>query len=129
MIIFKLSAGDRNPPIRRYINSWETGLPLDFPGSRVYFSMVNSNGVRVVDRAAGVMGVDSRGRHRIVTYQWAAGDTETPGNYRGQFRVFPASGRPFSVPPGNEYMRITIGKRLVAVSTTTSTTTTTTTTT
>jgi len=123
----ELSKGDWNPPIQRRIISARTRLPLNFPGATVYFSMFDVNGVRIVDRQLGSIVSDSDGRYCIVRYQWATGDTDTVGFMRGQFRVVPASGRPFSVPGGNKFLPIIIGRNIV-LSLTTSTTTTTTTT-
>lgn len=121
----ELNKKNLNPPVQRRIISAITREPLGFPGATVYFSMMDKNGVRIIDRKLGTIAANSSGVYCIVRYQWATGDTDTVGYMRGQFLVIPTSGLPFNVPAGNRFIPIVIGRN-IAIMLTTSTTTTTT---
>lgn len=75
---------------------------VDVTGATVRFTM-KKNGVAKVSESSVTLTTPASG---IVTYSWAAGDTDTPGDYEGEFEVtfsgglietYPNSDTPFKI--------------------------------
>ena len=71
------------------------GAVIDLTGASVQFHMTRGSTVKV--NAAAVITNATGG---IVEYRWAAGNTDTPGHYKGEFQVTLSDGTIISVPTG-----------------------------
>jgi hypothetical protein len=93
-----LNAGDLFPALTARLEKQneETGKweALDLTGAtaiKVYMAADRTE----VEGTCTVVGEAEGGE---VTYEWAAGDTDVPETYRGQFRLTLANGKPQRVP-------------------------------
>lgn len=75
----------------------ENGVVVDLTGASVKFSMRKARDPTSIKIDA-VNGVLVSGTLGKISYVWAAGNTDTPGTYEGEFRVTPAAGDAFRVP-------------------------------
>lgn len=93
MADFSLKSHDRLPSIQATLSSG--GSPLDLTGAAVSFIMAPvKGGVPKVNAAATVVTAGSG----VVRYDWAAGDTDTPGSYQAEWQITWSDGRKQTVP-------------------------------
>lgn len=82
--VFTIGKNDRLPKLRRTLT--EGSVAVDVSTATLTFSMknVNTNALKIDDASAArvTTGVDG-----LVEYSWAAGDTDTPGTYIGEFQA------------------------------------------
>jgi hypothetical protein len=110
---FYIKQGDTSPALEAVLVD-EDGDPVDLTGSTCRFRMMQygrdelaiDNGVELIDPEAGE-----------VAYQWTAADTETPGDFRGEFAVDHdgETGDSFDADetfPNVEYLSIKIEERI-----------------
>lgn len=89
---FAIRAGDRFPSIQATLSQEQTAV--DLTGATVALRWRPREGVTVVEKAASV--VDAAAG--VVKYDWAAGDTDTPGEYLAVFRVTFPNGKRATFP-------------------------------
>lgn len=96
--------GDLEPGVKGQLIP-PTGFTLDLDGASVAFSLREEHSGQVIieDAEAEILSVEDK----IVYYAWEAGDTDTAGDYEGEFKVTLASGRPITFPSGR-FVRILI---------------------
>jgi hypothetical protein len=82
---FEIPAGDRLPELEVQLRNADGPVPV--VGATVAFTM--TSGARTVTGPATLTDAATG----VVSYPWAAGDTDTPGEYRASFRVTFADGR------------------------------------
>jgi len=87
--LFKIKQGDLRPYLKaqlvRLDLDGEVDEPQDLTGATVVFTMKNkvTNEVKIQEAGATVLTpLDG-----MVQYEWQDGDTDTPGNYRGEFEA------------------------------------------
>ena len=97
-----IKKGDRYPLLTATLQT-EDGTAIDLTGGSVVFRMSTQHGKNLVNTAATVVTAASG----IVRYDWAAGDTDVVGKFRGEFVATLASGRAVTV-PNFEYIDIRI---------------------
>lgn len=102
MADFYIKAGDRWPYLEATLTDAD-GAAVSLAGATVKFVMATVGGtakinadVTVVNAAAGT-----------VRYAWAAGDTTTPGTYRGEFVVTLSTSLEVTF-PSDDYLTIEI---------------------
>lgn len=90
-VVFKIKQGDRRPYLEvqlvRLDESGEVEGPQDLTGATdIVFTMRNkSTGITKIDRGTDVTTLDAvEGQ---VRYEWQDGDTDTIGNFLGEFEV------------------------------------------
>ena len=104
MADFEIKANDRLPIIEAVLGFGapavqadldDLATALDDPATRVSFIMrKQGDPAPKIDKLAEV--VDAAARR--VRYQWAAGDTDTPGSYQAEWEVIYPSGKPQTFP-------------------------------
>lgn len=102
---YDVKRGDTHPPIRATLKD-ENG-PAPLTGAAVTFFMKQVEGRKYVSGTGTIVDA-SAGK---VEYQWVAGDTNTPGIYRGEFEVRFAPGtvsETVETFPSGEYLEIRI---------------------
>ena len=107
--VFNIKAGDRLPILEIHLVDCD-GNPMDLtPYSTVKLIVAKCvGGRRVVDLA--LMAKSLPETDGIVTYQWAAGDTDEPGDYNLEVRLTNGT-RETSLPAGG-YGKVKISPRL-----------------
>lgn len=102
---FQIKRNDRDPSIAYEL----TPKTVDLTGATVVFNMKDSSGSVKVNRGVGSI-VTATGTP-TVKYDWAPGDTDTAGDFSGEFEVTYASGLPGTFPNGeDEFIPIVIGE-------------------
>lgn len=81
MATFQLKPGDRKYAIKYQLSDYSSGSGL-LTGGSVKFQMMDASGTTVIDAAGTILDDDG-----IVAYEWGAGDTDTEGTYRAEFKV------------------------------------------
>jgi len=81
MSTFQMKPGDRKYALQYKLSDYAEGGGL-LTGASVQFQMMDMNGATVVDAAGVVLDADG-----IVAYEWAEGDSDTPGTYRAEFKI------------------------------------------
>ena len=97
-----IKKGDRYPLLTATLQL-EDGTALDLTAGTVIFRMSTQHGKNLVNSAAVVVTAASG----LVRYEWAAGDTDVEGKFRGEFVATLASGRDVTC-PNFEYIDIRI---------------------
>ena len=99
-----IKQGDTSPPIVAILKD-ATLSPVDLTGiSGIKFIMTNkATAVKRVDAPAVV--VDAAGGR--VRYDWATGDTDIPGGYKGEFEVHWPDGT-YETFPNSKYINIKV---------------------
>ena len=92
---FSLKVGDTAPLLTAVINYTDGTLP-DLTGASATFAMRDASGTVVIPETACAVTPSTN----EVGYAWTAGDTDTAGEYTGEFTVTFASGRLGSFPTG-----------------------------
>lgn len=109
---FYLKTGDTNPPLTITCTNSD-GTIQDLTGATITFSMWRKTGVmKVTDQAASIVGTPTLGK---VQYVFTATDSDTPGDFQGEFHVTLASGKKPTFPTGPqgaEYIDIRINPRI-----------------
>lgn len=105
--VFNIKSGDRKPYLRATLRD-ANGVAVSLGAATVRFIMridfsqpPKVNALAVVISPAG----------GVVEYQWAAGDTDAPGEYRGEFLVEHATGL-IETFPNDGYIRVAVLQRL-----------------
>lgn len=108
MADFHIKQNDTNPAIEATLTD-EDLVALDLnTATGIKFHMINpSTGVVKVDAVAAIDDAPT-GR---VRYQWASGETDTPGTYNGEFQVTWNDSTVTSF-PNNGYIEIKITKEV-----------------
>ena len=96
--------------LSRSLKSYLRASPAsNFTGATVVFNMSTKDGTKKITRGTASLGNDADGD--FATYDWQAGDTDTLGDYEGEFEVILASGKPETYPNDN-FIDILITKDL-----------------
>ena len=93
--IFKMKKDDTRPYLRVTITDQDDEA-VDLTGASVEFNMVTDNQSRTskVNTSANIVTATTG----IVEYRWSSGDTDTEGNYLGEFQVTLSDSSIFTVP-------------------------------
>ena len=108
MADFWLKEGDLVPSITATLED-SAGNPIDINTAAVTFVMREFDAPSpIIERAAAneQVGDGSDGSKGKVRYDWVAGDTDTPGGYRAEWRVLFGDG-PGTI-PNNRYVTVAI---------------------
>lgn len=103
---FYIKQNDRRPNLQATLKDGD-GDVVSLTGATVVFSMAAA-GVVKVDNAAATLSDASGG---VVYYAWAAGDTDTPGVYDGEFEVTFSDGTVETF-PNSGHLKIIITKEV-----------------
>lgn len=109
MSTYEIKAGATKPAVRVRLRNPGGGIPT-LAGSTVKFSL------KLEDSAAGVYvfqdhdAVIENAGQAIVAYEWDDGETDTPGDYLGEFKETNVDG--VSVWPNRRFVKIRINPRL-----------------
>lgn len=79
---FNIKQNDTRPAIQATLTAASTDVI-----SSVTFRMSDKTGTRKVDHAGAIITQPSAASGGVVKYQWLTGDTDTAGDYRGEFIV------------------------------------------
>lgn len=82
MASFTMVRNDTAPPITATLTD-SAGTAIDLSGATVRFHMVDSAGAVKVDAACTVTSATGG----VVSYSWAAADTDTSGSYKAEWEV------------------------------------------
>lgn len=96
MVDFTIKTGNVLPLLTATLKD-DAGVAADLTNASVAFRMRNltDDTVKVNSASAAVVGTPTAGN---VAYTWQAGDTDTPGIYRGEWLVTFSGGRSASYP-------------------------------
>jgi hypothetical protein len=97
-----MKKGDRLPLLVATLR--QNGAPVNLTGGSVKFIMKSVGGGAAKVNAACALTTPASG---IVTYSWAAADTDTPGLYHAEFQFNNGSGLLQSF-PNNEHLKVLI---------------------
>jgi hypothetical protein len=100
-----IKQGDLAPDVELTVTD-ENGVVVDLTGAAVTFTLASARmpGLALLDHKTAVIVAPTQGK---VAYQWAAGETNTPGTYEGEFTIDPAVGDNMQAP--------TVGKILIYI--------------
>jgi hypothetical protein len=98
-----IKQNDTYPPLRVTLTD-STDTAVDVTGATVTFRMVDAADTNIVDDKACSLITPASG---IVEYQWLAADTDTAGDFRGEFHVTFVGGA-IGTFPNDGYVHITI---------------------
>jgi hypothetical protein len=99
----QMKKGDRLPVLRAALQGPD-GAALDLTGASVTFRMKPvTGGALKVNASCAIIGDPTQG---IVQYTWGATDTDTVGQFNGEFSAS-IGGLPLTV-PSNNYLLITV---------------------
>ncbi|MHA2047381.1 MAG: hypothetical protein ACW99G_21550 [Candidatus Thorarchaeota archaeon] len=107
---FYIKEGDTSPPLVGTIVD-ENEAPIDLTNaSTLKFLMINpGDAATKIDNTPNATVLDAlTGR---VQYQWSGADTDTPGDYDGEFEITWLSGD-ITTAPNFRYIRIKIGREI-----------------
>jgi hypothetical protein len=96
---FFIRAGDQEPFIRGELRD-ATGAAINLSETTVRFVMVDEQGQEVVNALA--TQIDEA--NGIVEYQWAAGDTDTPGLYLARWVITTSGFHQMTVPNNGDLL-------------------------
>ncbi len=91
---FFIKEDDLQPYYRVKIQNYD-GSVVDLSGATVRCTVKLQSGVIKVNRQLATVTTASTGE---VEYQWASGDTNTPGDYYIEFEISPSAGGKFTLP-------------------------------
>ena len=95
MADFSIKSNDRLPVIKATLNT--AGAPVNLTGAtKVDFIMRSKGPTGSLKVNSPAVVVDPTGG--IVRYDWAVGDTDTPGNYEAEWEVTWGDGKPQTFP-------------------------------
>ena len=102
---FSLKVGDTAPLLTAVISYTDGTLP-DLTGASATFAMRDAAGVVVIPETACTVNAATN----AVSYAWSPGDTDTAGEYTGEFTVLTAGSKITTFPSEvmREYIRVTI---------------------
>jgi len=106
-----MKKGDTGPPLRRTLIENATGLPLDLTGASAKFIMTEAD--KQTGKIDAPMIIETPVSSGVVRYDWAAGDTDTPGDFPSEIQVTLLSGEIVTFPsgqfePGKSYIFVKI---------------------
>lgn len=104
--IFTIKENDLQPWLRATLVQAD-GTPIDLTGATVRFVMQQQDAPTLKVDAGAVIVDATKG---VVEYRWAIGDTDTPGNYRAEFKVILPGSR--LTVPNAEYITVRVEKGL-----------------
>ena len=99
---FVIKRNDLSRSLKYYLKASPAS---DFTGATAVFNMMDQFGSVKVERGTATLGSDAGGDY--AQYDWASGDTDTSGTFRGEFEVLLSNGRPETYPNG-DYIPIRI---------------------
>lgn len=103
-----LKKGDLEPAFTRTLESVD-GEAVDLTGATVVFLMTKrGESSPTIEAEAEIEDPETAGE---VTYVWAEGDTDAPGDYDAEFQVTFADGRPQTF-PNADYLHVRIMRDL-----------------
>ena len=102
MTVVYVKKGDRSPLLTASLQL-EDGTAIDLTSASVKFRMATQHGQNLVNTTATIVS----GTAGTVRYDWAAGDTDVVGKFRGEFEATLSSGRIVTV-PNDSYIDIRI---------------------
>lgn len=103
-----MKKGDTQPTLDRILED-VNGVPVNLTGSTVMFVMTRVGATTAkVNAEADIVGDATDGE---VSYPWAAGDTDTEGEYDGEFQVTFAGGEVQTF-PNDSYLRVKVVRDL-----------------
>lgn len=105
--IHTIKQGDTAPAVEGTVYERDGVTIQDLTGATVTFSMSKNGSVKINNAVASVANAPAG----LVQYSWAASDTDTPGDYDGEFRITFASGLIERV-PNNKNLVIRIVKQV-----------------
>jgi hypothetical protein len=106
---FYLKVGDTSPALT-ITCKYSDGAVQDLTGCTVTFAMWRKTGVVKVADAAATVVTPASG---IVQYIWVPANTDTPGDFAGEFHVTLVGGKKVTFPTGpEEYVNIRIDPRI-----------------
>lgn len=109
LLDFVIKRNDRRPALAKTLTD-SAGNPVDLTGSSVKLIITAiATGTVKVNTAASI--VNPPGTDGKVSYAWAAGNTDTPGDYWGEFEVTFGDGTKESF-PNDRHMRIRVTEEL-----------------
>ena len=102
-----IKQNDRLPALEITITKTDN-TPLDLTNATAKFIMTDTSGKVKVNATANIKDPPTNG---VVEYEWAAGDTDTPGDYRAEIEITYAGGQKITAPSAG-YISIKIHDEL-----------------
>lgn len=106
---FSIKQGAQNPSLDATLTKGD-GSAQDLTGGTVTFSMKRQRTGAVKVNAGACTIVNAPGTDGKVKYAWQAADTDTPGVYRGSFKVTGLAGGP-AVFPTSGFVWVTVNPK------------------
>lgn len=105
--VFAIKTSNQRPALAVVVK--QAGSPLDLTGATATFTLKNrdTGAVKVNAQAANITGATAG----ELEYRWAAGDTDTPGVYEGEFQITLPGSLALTV-PGDSYIEVHVIARL-----------------
>lgn len=103
MLEFVIKRNDQEPALTVEVTD-ENGAPIDLTGATAKFFMKDPRSTLKVNGAAATITDAANGKAQ---YAWAPGDTDTDGEFYGEFEFTLASGRRLTA-PSDGYIRIVV---------------------
>lgn len=94
---FFIKQGDTSPQLEVVLKDGE-GNVVDLTNHTLFFGMAETNGRLKVNSVATLISASAGN----IRYEWAAGDTDTPGTYLAEFKIINPSGDVLSYPNSTE---------------------------
>lgn len=105
---YYIKQNDTSPDLQVTLKDGD-GEAVDVTSSTIVFTMSAGGVVKVSEQSATIVTASSG----VVKYEWAAGDTDTPGTYEGEFEVTFSGGKIQTFPNSDaQRLNIYIAKEL-----------------
>jgi len=92
---FAMKRHDRRPVLRMTVTKKSDGTARDFTGATAKFLMYDADGNEKVNATAAIESPPTDG---VLRYDWAAGDTDTEGEFKAEFEVDYGGGDKLTIP-------------------------------